>query len=337
MEYEISRRQFVQTLMAGVVGGSFISSCQETSSTGTIPTRPLGKTGERVSIIGYGGYDSVVDKSDSESIKLMHEALENGITFYDNAWEYNKGRSEEVMGKAFAESSKRDKIFLMTKVCARDYKGAVSQINDSLRRLKTDRIDLLQFHSIQYEGDKERIFDPENGALKAVQEFKEAGKVRFIGFSGHRSPDIHLAMLDMPLEWDAVQLPINVIDAHFESFQNRVLPVLNERKIGSLGMKSLSAGNAKLPRDLNLSPALCRHYALSTPISTLVCGIQTREELMSDLAIARDFKPLTEEKIEELINISKEKGLTLSVERYKDPKGGYGCSYHSKVLEGEMG
>ena len=334
MPKELSRREFMRTLMAGIAMGPIVTSMQKSSPSG-IPTRPLGKTGERVSIIAYGGWDSVANKSDKESVKLMHEALEEGITFWENAWEYHDGRAETVMGKALYESQKRDKVFLMTKVCARDYKGARKQLEDSLTRLHTDRLDLWQFHSIQYDGDVQRIFDPENGALKAALEAKKEGKIRFIGFTGHMYPEMHLKMLEMPHQWDTVQLPLNIMDAHYNSFQQQVLPVVNERLIGALGMKSLAGQNARIHRDLNVKVQLLRKYSLSLPISSLVCGIQTREELLSDIEVARNFTPLNEEEIEQLLDISLVPAQDGEIELYKNPQGYFGCSYHAGVLRTE--
>jgi aryl-alcohol dehydrogenase-like predicted oxidoreductase len=331
---KLSRREFVNTIMAGVALGPFMISMQRCAGTG-IPTRPLGKTGEHVSIIGYGGWDSVANKTDEESIKLMHEALDEGITFWDNAWEYHNGRAEEVMGKALADSSRRNKVFLMTKVCARDYQGAKKNLEDSLRRLNTDRIDLYQCHAIQYPGDRERIFDPEAGALKALLEAQKEGKIRYIGFTGHRDPQIHLDMLSMPFEWTSVQLPLNIMDAHYQSFQKAVLPVLNEKQIAALGMKSLAGQDGRIARELNVTAGLCRRYSLSLPVSSLICGIQTRKELHADLKIARNFKPLTEEEVNSLLDISSEPSKNGEIEQYKNPQGFYGCSYHARFLQNE--
>lgn len=315
--------------MAGVAMGPVVLKYQK-NNTGGIPTRPLGDTGEYISIMGYGGWDTAIPE-EKISISMIHEAIDAGVTFFDNAWEYNDGRSEEVVGKALSQEGYRKKVFLMTKVCARDYEGAKRHIEDSLRRLRTDHVDLLQFHSIQYEGDPERIFDPDKGGMKAVQEAKKAGKLRYIGFSGHMYPEMHLRMIDQ-YEWDTVQLPLNIMDAHYNSFQKKVLPVLNERKIGALGMKSLAGQNARIPRDLNVPVKLCRKYALSLPVSTVICGMQSREELRSDLDVARNFKPLDEEEINELLATSLEPSKDGHIEQYKDPHSGYGCSYHSKVL-----
>jgi aryl-alcohol dehydrogenase-like predicted oxidoreductase len=300
-----------------------------------IPTRPLGTTGERVSIIGYGGWDVGVHLSVEEAIRHVHEAVDGGITFFDNAWEYNGGRSEDWMGQALAQEGYREKVFLMTKVCARDYEWVRRQIDDSLARLRTDRVDLLQFHAIQYPGDPERIFDPEKGGMRAVLEAREAGKLRYVGFSGHMFPEMHLCMLGMPFHWDTVQMPLNLLDAHFSSFQKQVLPVALEKGVGVLGMKSLAGGDALLPRELNISVELCRRYALSLPVSTVICGMQTPEELRADLGIARDFEPLTEEEINRLLDVAREPAADGHLEGYKDRRGWFGCSYHAGVLRSE--
>jgi predicted aldo/keto reductase-like oxidoreductase len=267
---------------------------------------------------------------------MMQEGIDQGITFIDNAWEYNRGRSEEVVGKALKQGNLRDKVFLMTKVCARDYEGAKRHLEDALSRMNTEMIDLVQLHSIQYDGDRERVFDPENGALKALIEGRKEGKLRYIGFTGHRDPQIHLNMLKMDFEWDAVQLPLNVLDAHYNSFQKQVLPVLNERNIAALAMKSLAGGFARISGGIKVSAELCRRYALSLPVSTLVSGMQTMDEMNMMINIARDFKPLTEGQINELLDKSKSHATTADQEAYKDPKSGYGCSYHSQVLRAEQ-
>jgi uncharacterized protein len=330
MKYDFSRRDFIRTLMTGVLMGPAILKTQAFTAS-AIPTRALGNTGEQVSIVGFGGWD-LGYINENLAIRMMHEGIDEGITFIDNAWEYNQGRSEEIVGKALKQGNLRDKVFLMTKVCARDYEGAKRHLEDSFRRLKTDKIDLVLNHSVQYDGDRQRIFDPEDGALKALQEAKKEGKIRYIGFSGHRDPQIHLDMLNQSFEWDAVQLPLNIMDAHYNSFQNRVLPVLNERNIAALGMKSLTGGFSRISEKVNVSAELCRHYALSLPVSTLICGMQNRDEMQLMINIARNFKPLTEEKINELLDKSMAAAKDGDPERYKDSASGYGCSYHAKVL-----
>ena len=334
MKHEFSRREFIQTLMAGVLLGPVVLQSQA-SNAGAIPTRLFGKTGERVSIIGFGGWDlGFIDEK--PAIQMIHRGVGQGINFIDNAWEYNQGRSEEVVGKAIASGRLRDKVFLMTKVCARDYEGAKRHLEDGLRRLQTDHIDLVMLHSIQYNGDRERVFDPENGAVRALVEARKAGKLKYIGFSGHQNPQVHLDMLAMPFGWDAVLMPLNIMDAHFNSYQKKVLPVVLERNIAVLGMKSLVGLYSRIAEKVNISAELCRRYSISLPVSTLVCGWQNMDEMQLCINIARDFKPLTEAKIEELLDLSKPAAADGTTEFYKDGSKGYGCSYHSMVLREEQ-
>jgi aryl-alcohol dehydrogenase-like predicted oxidoreductase len=318
---------------SGLAFGGQVRAMQSAGPSG-IPLRPLGKTGASVSIVGFGGWDAGVHDSDDKGVALLHEALDGGISFWDNAWEYNKGRSETVMGKALDGSSRRGKVFLMTKVCARDYEGVRRQIDESLGRLRTDHVDLLQFHAIQYEGDADRIFDPDRGGLKAVLEARTAGKLRFIGFSGHRDPKIHLDMIGRPHAWDTVQMPLNLLDAHYRSFEQAVLPVCREKAIGVLGMKSLAGQNGRLARELNVGWELCRRYAMSLPVSCVICGMQSREEVQGMIRIARDFTPLTQAEVRRLLDTSRGVAEQGTVEAYKDPKSFYGCSWHSSVLKG---
>ncbi|TVQ03030.1 MAG: aldo/keto reductase [Balneolaceae bacterium] len=335
MKHDFTRREFIQTLMAGLAMAPNLSLFQS-SNNGVIPTRLMGKTGERISMIGFGGWDlGFIDEK--LAIEMIHRGVDQGITFIDNAWEYNRGRSEEVVGKAIKTGNLRDKVFLMSKVCARDYEGAKHHLEDGLRRLQTDCIDLVMLHSIQYDGDRERVFDPENGAVKALINARNEGKLRYIGFSGHRDPQIHLNMLDMPFEWDAVLMPLNIMDAHFNSFQKRVLPVLLDREIAPLGMKSLVGRFNRISERVDVSAELCRRYSMSLPVSTLVCGWQNMDEMQLCIDIARDFEPLTESKIEELLASSKNPAADGVAELYKDSSSGYGCSYHSRVLREQQG
>jgi predicted aldo/keto reductase-like oxidoreductase len=201
-------------------------------------------------------------------------------------------------------------------------------------RLQTDHLDLLQFHSIQYDGDPERIMNSNEGAIRAVLEAKKDGKLKYVGFSGHMYPEVHLKMIDM-YDWDTVQLPLNVLDNHYNSFQKKVLPVLIERNIARLGMKSLAGRH--LPNETDIPVKLCRKYAMSLPVSTTICGVQTRAQLRLDLEIARDFKPLVKDEINELLATSETPARDGSIEKYKNPAIGYGCSFHSRVLENERG
>ena len=326
-----SRREFLGALAGALAVGRETLAMQSPGPSG-IPVRPLGRSGASVSIVGYGGWDCVIGEGEADCIARLHEAIDLGITFMDNAWEYHEGRAEELMGKALAVPGKRDQVFLMTKVCARDYEGVKRQIEDSLRRLRTDRVDLLQFHAVQYADDPERVFDPERGGMKAALEAKKAGKVRFFGFSGHRAPETHLRMIGMH-PWDSVQMPLNLLDAQYRSFEKAVLPVCREKGIGALGMKSLAGQDARLPRELKIDWELCRRYAMSLPVATTICGMQTREEMRGMARIARGFKPLTAADVEPLLAAAREAAQDGRIEEYKDPKSGYGCSYQDAVLK----
>lgn len=262
-----------------------------------IPVRELGKTGLTISIVGFGGGHFVTPNIDEKmSVRLVQAAIDAGMTFMDNAWEYNDHESERRMGLAL--KGRRDQVTLMTKVCARDRATAEEQLHDSLRRLQTDVIDVWQFHEVNYDSDPEWIFRPD-GAIEAAVAAQKAGKIRFIGFTGHKSPHIFQKMLAQDFDWDTCQMPINVADAHYRSFQNEILPELTRRGIGAIGMKSLG-GRGQLVKDLGLTAEQCRRYALSLPISTLVCGIQSDKDLEQDLSIARDFVPMTQDEQRDL-------------------------------------
>jgi uncharacterized protein len=310
-----NRREFLKAAAASLAvagAGAPVLAAQQDGPTG-LPTRPLGNTGEKVSIVGLGGWHIGAAESLREAVSIMHQAIDNGMTFFDNAWEYHQGKAEEWMGKGLDSARRRDKVFLMTKVCDRDYKGAKQQLEESLRRLNTDRIDLWQFHEINYMAAPDFVF--EQGAIRAAVEARKAGKIRYIGFTGHKDIDIHLKMLAKPFDWDAVQMPINILDAHYRSFQKKVVPECNRRKIGVIGMKSLGGG--EFPDKLGLDADFCIRYALSLPISSLVCGIKTRQDLEQDLSVARDFKPMTPGEIEDLLAETKVAGSDGSHEGFK--------------------
>lgn len=301
-EHVNHRRSFLQSsLAAGAALGLTADLSADDGDGKGLPTRPLGKTGERVSIICLGGWHIRAVKDDDESIKIMHTALDNGLTFFDNAWDYHDGGSEEIMGKALAQGGYRKKCFLMTKNCGRDAKVVRQHLEDSLRRLKTDAIDLMQFHEINYDNDPEWIV--EKGGLGVLIEAKKAGKIRYLGFTGHKDPRIHLAMMKVHA-WDTVQMPINVCDWHYRSFVKEVVPEANRRGIGVIGMKSLgggSDGKGRLVTAGVCSAEEARVYALSQPISSLVVGIDSMKILEQDLAMARAFKPLDETAMNRLL------------------------------------
>ncbi len=293
-----TRREFLQTsVAAGAVLGlaDALLAAQKDDGKG-LPTRPLGKTGVDVSIVGLGGWDIGKvgkDNGDAAAVKLMHACLDAGISFWDNCWDYHDGYAEEVMGKGLA--GRRDQVFLMTKNCERDYKGSLKCLEDSLRRMKTDHLDLWQFHEMVYDNDPDWVF--EKGGIKAALEAQKAGKVRFIGFTGHKDPRIHLKMLDKNQHWDAAQMPINILDWHFRSFQREVVPVCLEKGTGVVGMKSLGGSyqgkSGKIPTAGVATGPECLHYALSQPVSVLVCGIRNRKDVDQAIGVARNFQPMS--------------------------------------------
>ncbi|MHC4405285.1 MAG: aldo/keto reductase [Planctomycetota bacterium] len=321
------RRDFLKASLASLAAAGFgwPAFAQQKDSPAGIPTRPLGKTGQRVPIVGLGGYH-VGTAEPSEAIAIMHEAIDQGMTFFDNSWDYHDGGSEQLMGKALASGGRRDKVFLMTKVCARDYDGARQHLEESLRRLKTGHLDLWQFHEINWDVDPDWVFD--RGALKCALEARKAGKVRFIGFTGHKDPAHHLKMLSKPFEWDTVQMPINVLDAHYRSFQKQVVPECTRRKIAVLGMKSLA--NGVIPDELGIAAETCRRFALSLAVSTLVCGICTRENLRQDLAVARSYKPFDDEEIKSLLAKTKGPGSDGKLEPFKTTR--FGSAHFGKEV-----
>jgi aryl-alcohol dehydrogenase-like predicted oxidoreductase len=278
-----------------------------------IPTRPLGSTGVNVSILGLGGYHIGRIRDDNQSIQLIRKAIDSGVTFLDNAWEYHNGRSEELMGKALA-GSYRDKAFLMTKHHGRDKKTAMEHLEDSLRRLQTDVIDLWQFHEVVYDKDPEMIFAV-NGGIEAAELAKKQGKVRFIGFTGHRDPVTHLKMLAYGYPWDAVQMPMNVLDPHFKSFQKNVLPILLRRNIGVIAMKTLASGHVL--RAKVATPKQALSYIWSQSVSTIVSGMDSEQFLKANVGFAQAFRPMGQMEQVELLDKTKDMGLTGKFEPFK--------------------
>ncbi len=294
---------------------------QTTSASATgLPQRPLGRTGQMVSIICLGGWHIGAVKDDKEAIRIMHAAIDQGVNFFDNAWDYLDGRSEKIMGRALSTGKRRDKVILMTKNCERDYKGSMKNLEDSLRRLKTDRIDLWQFHELNYDNDPDWVFD--KGGLKAALEAKKAGKIRFIGFTGHKDPSIHLKMLAKPFDWDTSQMPINVLDATYRSFQKQVVPVCLKKNTGVIGMKGLAGGypGGALIDEGGMTAEDCYRYCLSMPIASQVVGLNSMAHLETDIAIARNFKPMTTAEKNALIARVAEFAGDGRLERFKSTK-----------------
>lgn len=259
-----------------------------------IPRRKLGRTGEQVSIIGLGGYHIGVQKEAHESIRIIRTALDEGINFLDNCWDYNEGQSEIRMGFALRDGY-RDKAFLMSKIDGRTARSAAKQIDESLRRLQTDRIDLMQIHEIIRDSEPERVFGP-GGTMEALRAAQKAGKIRYLGFTGHKSAAIHKKMLETAAKYefrfDTVQLPLNVMDAHDQGFEKIVLPMLVKEEIGVLGMKPLGGGI--ILDSGKVSAEECLHYAMNLPTSTVITGCDSMRALHQALAAARSFRPWDE-------------------------------------------
>jgi predicted aldo/keto reductase-like oxidoreductase len=270
------------------------------SGTG-LPNRPLGKTGVNVSILCLGGWHIGSVKDEQEAIKIMHAAIDEGVNFFDNAWDYHDGGSETIMGKGLASPGKRKQVFLMTKCCARDAQTTRQHLEDSLRRLQTDVIDLWQFHELNYDNDPEWIV--ERGALAEALKAQKEGKVRFIGYTGHKDPRILMDMIGRHT-WDTVQLPTNVCDHFYRSFAREVVPEANKREIGVIGMKSLGGGADHKGRLIvqnvcTVDEAL--RFALSLPIASLVSGIESMGVLKQNVGVLRNFKPIEGEELAKLL------------------------------------
>lgn len=302
----------------------------------SVPKRKLGSTGVEVSMLGLGGAH-IGDKdklSDDEAISLMRDAIEGGITFFDNCWDYNEGKSEERMGKALRDGY-RQRVFLMTKLDGRTAKAATAQLEQSLKRLQTDVIDLVQVHEVIRMNDPERSFAPD-GIIGALQAAKKAGKLRFIGFTGHKDPAIHLHMLDTAkhagFEFDTVQMPLNVMDAHFKSFEASVLPVLQQRGIGVLGMKSMGSGD--ILKSGVVTAEECLRYSLSLPTSVVITGIDSRQVLEQALKLGRDFVPLSTSERASLLARTKDAAAKGEHELFKTASKYDGTAKHPKWLEG---
>lgn len=256
-----------------------------------IPRRPLGRTGLEVSALGIGGYHLGSANSDDEATQIVNEALDAGVNFFDNAWEYHQGLSEERLGRAL--KGKRDRAVVMTKVCThgRDKNVAMRQLEESLTRLQTDHLDVWQIHEVIYENDPDLIFAP-NGAAEALLEAKRQGKVRFLGFTGHKDPSIHLKMLSHNFPFDAVQMPLNCLDATFRSFETNVLPEVNRRGMAALGMKSLG-GSGELVSEGAVVVMVGLRYAMSLPVAVTISGIDSVDVLHQNLEVARGFRPFS--------------------------------------------
>ena len=314
----MDRRGALGTMAAGLVaasaGGAAPRGAAEESG---MIYRTLGKTGEKVSAIGLGGFHIGIQSDRQESIRIVRYAIDHGITFMDNCWDYNGGESEKRMGQALGDGY-RQKVFLMTKFDGRTMTATAQQIDQSLARLQTDHIDLIQYHENIRLEDPDRFF-ASGGALEALLAAKQAGKIRYIGFTGHKDPIVHLRMLDEAQQhqfhFDSCQMPLNVMDAHFRSFAHQVVPRLVAEGIGVLGMKPMGDGNVL--RAGVVTPIECLHYALNLPTSVVINGCESVDRVNQALAAVRSFKPMSEAQVAALLAKTKAAAMTGRYEPFK--------------------
>jgi predicted aldo/keto reductase-like oxidoreductase len=333
-----TRRDFMKTTGAGLgalaLGASPAGAAELGDLDGPMPTRPLGDTGVDVAILCVGGHHLGRIDDDQEAIRFVRHAIDHGATFMDNAWEYHGGRSERVMGRALRDGY-RDRAFLMTKHHGRTDKAtAMKHLEDSLRRLQTDVIDLWQYHEIVYPDDPDMIFSP-GGAIEAAHEAREQGKVRFIGFTGHKDPAIFQDMLDRDFAWDTVQMPINPLDAHYLSFERRILPQLEKRGIGCLAMKTMGGGFVL--QSGVVEPRECLRYAWTKPVATVVSGMTSMDILNENIRLAKGFKPLEPAEERELLAHTEEVAQGGRYEPFKTTRmfdGAVGRRIHDIPTEG---
>ncbi len=327
----ISRRDILKAAStSGLVAAGLVASegffrpllaqnrtTQAQTRSGEMIYRTLGRTGEKVSVIGLGGHHIGRPADEQEGIRLIRTALDRGINFMDNSWDYHNGGSEIRMGKAL-QNGYRQKAFLMTKIDGRTKEEATKQIDESLRRLQTDHIDLLQHHEVIRMEDPDRIFAP-GGAMEAVVAAQKAGKIRYIGFTGHKDPLVHLRMLETAAQnnfrFDTVQMPLNVMDAHFRSFEREVLPKLVSNEIGVLGMKSM--GDQNILKSNTVKPIECLHYAMNLPTSTVITGIESMEILDQAFEAVRTFQPMSQEQVKALLARTREVAAKGQYEPFK--------------------
>ncbi|HEY7097819.1 MAG TPA: aldo/keto reductase [Terriglobales bacterium] len=298
--------------------------------------RTLGRTGERVSAIGLGGFHiGDPEIPEAESIRLIRTAIDHGITFMDNSWDYNEGQSELRMGKALTDGY-REKVFLMTKIDGRTREEAAKQLDESLKRLQTDHVDLIQHHEIIRFEDPDRIFE-QGGAHEALIDAKKAGKARYIGFTGHKDPHVHLYMLEVAeahgFQFDAVQMPLNVMDAHYRSFGKMVLPKLVESGIGVLGMKSM--GEGIILESKVVTAIECLHYALNLPTSVVITGIDSQKILEQALEAVGNFRPLNDKEVSSLLNRTAKAAAKGEFELFKTSAHFDSTAHHPEWLGGQ--
>jgi len=313
----VDRRQFVKISMTAALTRKMGEVAWTAAGNAEVPRRPLGPTGEKVSIVGLGGYHIGMQDDENESVRIIRSALDRGINFLDNCWDYNDGQSEIRMGKALRDGY-RQKAFLMTKIDGRDSRTAARQIDESLKRLQTDHIDLLQFHECIRLSDPDHIF-AENGAVHAVEAARAAGKIRHIGFTGHKNPAVHLKMLRTAaahkFQFASVQMPLNVMDAHFESFTRQVVPVAQKENVGILGMKPM--GDPFILKSKTVTAVECLHYAMNLPTSVVITGCDSMKILDQAVQAALSFRPMSEEQVAAILRKTEQAAKKGEFELYK--------------------
>jgi len=327
----VSRRRFLEVAATITAMCSVRTDLWALEERNGIPYKNFGRTGEKVSAIGLGGYH-IGRPSEAASTRLIRTAIDGGINFMDNCWDYNGGASEEHMGKALQDGY-RQKVFLMTKIDGRNKKTAASQIDESLRRLQTDRIDLMQIHEVIRMNDPDRVF-ARGGAIEALLEAKKAGKIRFTGFTGHKSPEIHLHMLKTAeahdFRFDAVLMPVNVMDAHFESFVKKVMPALVSEKIGIQTMKPMGGG--VILQSGVVSAVECLRFAMSQPTDVVITGCESMDIVKQALETARNFKPMKEDEIAALLGKTASAAANGKFELYKTAEEFDGTTHNPQWL-----
>jgi predicted aldo/keto reductase-like oxidoreductase len=337
-ESKRDRRDFLRNVAAGVMGAGIgiplLNASTTPAAKGEMPYRSLGRTGEKISLLGLGGWQVGVMPDEQYSTRFVRTAIDNGVNYIETSWDYQWGLSETRVAKALRDGY-RKKVFLATKIDGRTKEYFEWQLDDSLHRLRTDTIDLVQFHEVVNLSDPDKIFGPK-GAFESMLAARKAGKVRYIGFSSHWGPDVILKMINMGLKngftFDTAMVTLNVMDPHFRNVAGEVVPVLQKHNIGILAFKTMGAGGfvGKAPYDeakghvlkqINVTPAECLHYVMSLPVSTAISGMDTMEILTGNLSITRDFRPMTETQVAQLLAKTAEVGKNGKYEWWKTPKG----------------
>ena len=311
---KINRRKFIE--MSSVAAAAIsLGNITTFFKKGGIPYRPLGKTSLNISILTVGGWNiGRSSLSENESISIMRTAIDNGVNFFDNAWHYHNGRSEERMGKALQDGY-RDKVILMTKHHGRDPETAQKQLEDSLRRLRTDVIDVWQFHEMMTLDEVEKVYS--SGVLDYVEKVRQQGKIRFIGFTGHANPKVHLEMIKKGFSWDTVQMPVNILDQHYLSFSKNVLPIAVEKEMGIIAMKTLAGTPGVIFQNGIASVAECLRFVMTLPVSTVCSGMDSMKIVKENIETAKNFKPFTQEEINQLVARSLDPSKDGKLENYK--------------------